>query len=130
MADDVPFSWMREVGGVFRLGSGVLGKSVIGLGLLVVVGGIAITHLHSDWAILTIFGAVVLAFFVWFFPVLSFCKKHPDAALLDGAEWTGYQRDRVAAKGYTPLPNDFEHQQLAPGTDSGIIQIGAGSEPK
>ena len=124
MADDLPLSWIREVGGVFRLGSGVLGKSAIALGIFIAVCGIAVLKLHSDTAILIALGIIFVAFFVWFFPVLRFCKDHPDAALLDGSEWTGYQRDQIAAKGYTPTPGDMANLQIAPGTDRQAARIG------
>jgi hypothetical protein len=125
MADEVPLSWISEIGGVFRLGSGVLGKSAIGMGILVAVGGIAVFRLHSDSSILIALGMIALVFFIWFFPVLRFCKDHPDAALLDGAEWTGYQRDRVAAKGYTPISGEKPVMQITPGIDVTVNRIGA-----
>jgi hypothetical protein len=124
MFEDNPLSIIREVGGVFRLGSGVLGKSAIAIGILMLVGGIAVYRLHSDLAILGALAMIAAVFFLWFFPVLRFVEKHPDAALLDGAEWTGYQRDQVAAKGYTPDPNDLTPKQVAPGTNPPPIRIG------
>jgi hypothetical protein len=122
MADEFPLSWIREVGGVFRLGSGVLGKSAIAIGILIAVGGIAVFRLHSDAAILIAFGLIVVVFFLWFFPVLRFCKDHPAAALLDGAEWQGYQRDQIAAQGYAPEP--LEAKAMQPGTQPPPMRIG------
>ena len=97
-----PIGYLREIGEAFKLGSGVLGKSAIAVGILIIVGGIAIYHLKSDTSILIALSLIVVAFFLWFFPVIRFVDKHPDAALLEGAEWSGYHRFQAAAKGYTP----------------------------
>jgi hypothetical protein len=113
MADELPLSWIREIGGVFRLGSGVLGKSAIAIGILIAVGGIAVFRLHSDTAILIALGLIVIVFFLWFFPVLRFCKDNPAAALLDGAEWQGYQRLQMEAKNYTPTIEELGTQIAA-----------------
>jgi hypothetical protein len=112
-------SSVKEVGGVFRFGSGVLGKSAIALGFLILVIGVAVWRLHSDLAII---GAVLLAaviFFLWFFPVLKFVSKHPDAALLDGAEWSGFQRFQATAKGVSPKALERVPTQL-PGSQASL----------
>ena len=103
MPDSDILNTIKEVGGVFKFGSGVLGKSAIALGVLLVAVIIAAARLHSDGAIIAalILGAVV--FFGWLIYVLQFASKHPDVAVLEGAEWSGYQRFQAAAKGYTPV---------------------------
>jgi len=103
MPDDFnPIKYLTEIGGVFKFGSGVLGKSSIALGILLVGVLIAVWRLHSDLAIIgaLVFGASV--FFLWFHRVLKFASDHPDLALLDGAEWTGWKRFEAAAKGISP----------------------------
>jgi hypothetical protein len=99
MQDEPKPGFLREIAEAFKLGSGVLGKSAIAIGILIVVGGVAVYRLKSDEAILIAFGGIILAFFLWFFPVIVFVSKHPDAALLEGAEWIRFQS---AAKGYFP----------------------------
>jgi hypothetical protein len=106
--DDGLIGYMREIGQAFKLGSGVLGKSAIAVGILIIVGGIAISRLKSDEAILVALAVIVAAFFLWFFPVIRFVDKHPDAALLEGSEWTGYHRFQAAAKGYLPAAAEKE----------------------
>lgn len=107
MGDDFnPISYIKEVGGVFKFGSGVLGKSAIALGLLLLAVIVAVWRLHSDLAII---GTIVIGaafFFLWFYRVLKFSSDHPDLALLDGAEWTGWKRFQAAAKGYIPSAED------------------------
>jgi hypothetical protein len=110
-----PISYIKEVGGVFKLGSGVLGKSAIAVGFLMVTGTVAVFRLKSDLAILTALGVTILVFLAWFFPVMRFVQKHPDTALLEGAEWTGYQRFQAEAKGYIPQSSD-KQPIPAPGT--------------
>jgi hypothetical protein len=98
------FSAWKEVASVIRLGSGLLGKSAIVIGFLIICVGIALFRLHND---LYIFGALVfgaVVFFAWFIPIIRFADKHPDAALLEGAQWAQHQRDQLAAKGMASLP--------------------------
>jgi hypothetical protein len=100
MADDPNpiLSYLKEIGGVFKLGSGVLGKSAIVIGILMVAIIAAVWKLHSDIAIV---GTIIIGgglFFLWFLRVLDFASKHPDLALLEGAEWTGWKRFEAEAK--------------------------------
>jgi hypothetical protein len=107
MADDFnPINYLKEIGGVFKFGSGVLGKSAIAIGFLLCAVIVAVFRLHSD---LAIFGVILIGaifYFLWFFKVLSFADKHPDLALLDGAEWTSWKKFEAAAKGLTPSFED------------------------
>jgi hypothetical protein len=122
MADSDPSSYVKEVGAAFRLGSGVLGKSAIAIGLFIVVGGIALFRLHSDEAILGALVVIALGFFLWFFPVLRFVERNPDAGLLDGSEWTGFKRFQASAKGY--IPDTSNPEPTTPtGTDFAVTVI-------
>ena len=121
MADDFnPINYLKEVGGVFKFGSGVLGKSAIAIGILMLAGAIAVGRLKTDSAILIALGIMALIFLLWFFPVMHFVQKHPDMALLEGAEWTGWQRFQVAAKGYLPSAQD-KQPVPAPGTSDLMV---------
>lgn len=110
-----PIEYAKEIGEGFKLGSGVLGKSAIAVGILMVVGGIAVYRLHSDKAILVALLMLAVIFLAWFFPVMRFVDKHPDAALLEGAEWTGWQRFQASAKGFLSDPSSTTII-VAPGT--------------
>ena len=105
-------NYLREIGAAFKLGSGVLGKSAIAVGLLMIVGGIAVFRLKSDQAILLALAAVFAAFFLWFFPVIRFVERHPEAGLLESAEWMEYHRFQATAKGYLPKPPEKEPTSL------------------
>jgi len=120
-------SSLKEVGGIFKFGSGVLGKSAIALGVLFLAVIIAASRLHSDSYILAVIAIGVLAFFAWFFYVLKFAGKHPDVALLEGAEWTGYQRFQATAKGY--IPSSEEHQVIAPGSQIESVKTAVPVKP-
>lgn len=105
MPDFNPFQYVKEAGGVFKFGSGVMGKSSIVVGILMCAVVIAASRLHSDYAVL---GALFLGatiFLVWLSKVLTFAGKHPDVAVLEGAEWSGFQRFRAEAKGFIPPIN-------------------------
>lgn len=106
---------LKEVGGIFKFGKGVLGKSAIALGVLLLAPLIAVWRLHSDLAIIAALLIAALIFFIWFFSVIKFVAAHPDVGLLEGAEWSGYKRFEAAAKGYIP-PVAEQQPVLAPGT--------------
>jgi hypothetical protein len=104
------FEWknLTEIGGVFKFGSGVLGKSSIALGILLVAVISAIWKLHSDAAIIGVLVLGVVVFFLWFYGVLKFSSDHPDLAVLDGAEWSGWKKFEAAAKGIAPTRNQLK----------------------
>jgi hypothetical protein len=105
---------VKEVGGVFKFGSGVLGKSAIALGILMIAVIVAAARLRSDGAIIAVIAMGALIFFAWFAYVLKFAGAHPDAALLEGAEWSGYQRFQATVKGLAPSAVD-QHLTLPTG---------------
>jgi hypothetical protein len=115
---------IKAVGGVFKFGTGVLGKSAIALGVLLISVIIAVSRLHSDLAILAAICIGVLVFAGWFLYVLKFAGDHPDIALLEGGEWTGWKRFEAAAKGYGPFSPEKEPVVL-PGTHASL----PGSQP-
>ena len=117
MPDSNFVEYLKEAGGIFKFGSGVLGKSAIVLGILMGAVAIGAWRLHSDVLIIVAIGSGAVIFFGWLFPVLIFASKHPDVALLEGAEWSGYQRFQAAAKNYVPALPDKEPSFL-PGPQS------------
>jgi hypothetical protein len=115
MPDSNPFDYIKEAGGVFKFGSGVLGKSAIAIAVLMVGVVVAAWRLHSDAAIIAIIAIGAVVFLVWLLCVLNFAGKHPDVALLEGAEWSGFQRFQAAAKGYIPSRTE-QALTIPPGT--------------
>ena len=107
----------KEVGGVFKFGSGVLGKSAIALGVLLIAVTVAAARLHSDGAIIAVIVIGSLLFLGWFAYVLKFAGDHPDAALLEGAEWSSYRKFQATAKGYIPTTAE-QQPTLSPGVGS------------
>jgi len=120
MPDSDFIAQLKEVGGVFKFGSGVLGKSAIALGVLLIAVIVAVSRLHSDMAILATIIIAVLLFAGWFRYVLKFAGEHPDVALLEGAEWMGWKRFEAAAKGYIPKIPEKEPTSL-PGTPQSAL---------
>lgn len=120
--DSNPFNlanYLKEAGGVFKFGSGVLGKSAIVVGIVLVAAVVAIWKLHSDFAILGVLAFAAIIFFLWFFKVLKFAEAHPDIAVLEGAEWSSYQRFQASAKGYLP-PSSEQVPVILPGTNPAL----------
>jgi hypothetical protein len=97
---------ISDLGGVFKFGSGVLGKSAIVVGLLMVVGATAIIRLSNEWVILGVFCVLVAVFILWFWKVLTFSERNPELAVLDGALWKGYKEFQVSSKERTPKTID------------------------
>ena len=102
MSADSPLQIVREIVGVIKLGSGLLGKSAMVLGILMLCVCVAMFRLHSDLAILMAIMLGAVFFFAWFVPIIRFADKHPAEALLEGSQWAEHQRFQIEAKGYPP----------------------------
>jgi len=120
MSDFDPIAYIKEVGGVVKFGSGVLGKSAIALAILLFAVIIAAARLHSDGAIVAVLIIGAAVFFGWLFYVLKFAAKHPDIAVLEGSEWSSFQRFQAAAKGYLPASTE-QRPTLAPGSSIPLL---------
>jgi hypothetical protein len=94
-------SRMQALGHI-RLARGVVGKASV-------VAGIALLALSAiSWRIearflLWVVGAVLLLFFAYLAAVLWFAHRHPEQALLEGAEIIQYRQQEMA-KGVLDLP--------------------------
>lgn len=90
-----------------KLGRGVVGKLTnIGLAFF---GIIAIVVARSDnpWIMGGAIVSAVAAFGFFVYRVTEFADKHPEAALLEGAEFVAYKKLQMSAKGrMLPPPND------------------------
>lgn|GEM_PF-5281620 len=93
-----PLTTLKGIGGTFKFGRGVLGKSAIAIGVLLAATCIAVWRLRSDAAILWAFAMSAIVFLIWFAGVLVFASLHPDTALLEGAEWTSWKRFEAKSK--------------------------------
>jgi hypothetical protein len=102
--------------GHIRLARGVVGKTSVVAGIaLLVLGGIA---WRIDAASLPMMAAaVVVAFFVYLAAILWFAHRHPEQALLEGAEIIQYQQLQMAARQVPEAPplKPTTPQQLPPG---------------
>jgi len=89
--------------GHIRLAHGVVGKTSIVAGIVfLVLGGIAL-RLAPD--LLFAFAAMLLlAFLLYLGAMLWFAHRHPEQALLEGAEIIQYRQQDMAAKGVAELP--------------------------
>ncbi len=73
-------------------GSGILGKSAIALGILLVAVVVGEFRLATDNGRLIVIAMGAVIFFLWFVPILLFAHKNPAEALLDGVHWTEHQK--------------------------------------
>lgn len=84
--------------GHIRLAHGVVGKMSVVAGIaLVALGGIA-WRVATD-LLLVMGGMVLIVFFVYLVAVLWFAHRHPEQALLEGAEIIQYRQLEMAAHG-------------------------------
>jgi hypothetical protein len=91
-----------------RLAQGVVGKSsyVAAVALLALL---VVAYSLKDSGYLMVVGFIILLlFFVYFGGVLWFATKHPDMALLEGAELVKWRQIDMAAKGQPSLPNSTQ----------------------
>lgn len=99
MPEENTLKALQKYGGVFRWGSGLLGKSAIVVGPVVALILVGIWSLHSDWLKIGAMLLAVIVFFGWYFPFLRFCEKYPANALLEGVQWAEHQHVLMASKG-------------------------------
>jgi hypothetical protein len=101
----------KEVAGVFKIGTGVLGKSAIAMGVLLIAVIVAVARLHSDSAIILAIVLGCLVFIAWFLFFLRFAGLHPELVLLEGAEGMGGKRFEANAKAFIPHPSEMTQNQ-------------------
>jgi hypothetical protein len=91
-----------------RLAQGVVGKSsyVAGVALLALL--VVAFSLKDPGHLLAIGCFILILFFVYFAGVLWFSNKHPDMALLEGAELVKWRQIEMAAKGQPSLPDSTQ----------------------
>jgi hypothetical protein len=110
LGSENPFAIFQHVGQAIKLGSGLLGKSAIVLGVLLAAGIVAIARLHSDAAIVSTVVLLAIFFFCWFVPIIRFSHEHPAEALLEGSQWA-------------------EHQQFMATKSEGTVLLSSGHDP-
>ena len=81
-----------------RLARGVVGKLSTVAGIVLVVLAIAAYKLEDPRYIIGVVGCAIFIFLVYQFGVLWFAHKHPDHALLEGAELVQIREMEMAAK--------------------------------
>jgi hypothetical protein len=86
-----------------RLAQGFVGKAsyVAGAALLVLIAVAAL--LRDPIYLLTVAGLAVFLFTLYFLGTLWFSHKHPDLALLEGAELIRWRQIEMAAKGQASI---------------------------
>ena len=90
--------------GHIRLAHGVVGKTSIVAGIVFLVLGGITWRLPVDS--LFLFGGMIAAgFFVYLLAVMWFAHKHPEQALLEGAEIIQFRQQEMAAKGLPTPPS-------------------------
>jgi hypothetical protein len=101
-----------------RLSRGVVGKTsyVAGAALLVLVS-VALV-LREPGYLLMIGGFAVILFLIYFIGILWFSHRHPDVALLEGAELIKWRQMEMAAKGL-PTPPQQPLIEGGSGQDNG-----------
>ena len=96
MSNDNTTNTLSAVGGMFRWGSGILGKTAIAFAVFEAAGFAAIFNLHSDGMIMGVLALMMLAFFAWYLLLLRFCDQHPAETLLEGIHWAQYQQQQMS----------------------------------
>ena len=99
-----------------RLSHGVVGKSsyVAGVALLALL--VVAYSLKDSGYLFAVACFILILFFVYFGGVLWFSDRHPDMALLEGAELVKWRQIDMAAKGQPSLPAST--QQVIGGGES------------
>lgn len=103
--EDILGKIAESAGGAFRFGRGIVSRSSVVVLVFMVAVVVAEYGLRDDYLRLAALGMAAVVFFVWHFASLRFTAKHPDIALLDGAEWTAWKRWEMTAKGLPAPPS-------------------------
>lgn len=87
-----------------RLGKGIVGKtSYVAITALIVLG-VAVTRISTDWMRLAV-GLIAVALFLFYFiSTQRFADKNPGVALLEGAELIRWKQVELAAKNLPSPP--------------------------
>jgi hypothetical protein len=122
MSDDKTLKALQGYSGVFKWGSGLLGKSAIVVWIAVAGILVGLWSLHSDWMKFSAMLLVIALIFGWYIPLLKFCNKHPENALLEGVQWSEHHRLELAAKGFeAAAPNSATLPSPTAEPPSGLI---------
>jgi hypothetical protein len=97
--------------GHIRLSRGVVGKASVVAGIALLVLGSIAWRIDAGWLPMMA-GAVLLAFFVYLGAVLWFAHRHPEQALLEGAEIIQYREQEMIGKGLGVPPNSPPTRQF------------------
>lgn len=89
--------------GHIRLARGVVGKASIVAGIVFLVLGSIAWRMPPD-LLFPFAGVFLLALFAYLGGMLWFAHRHPEQALLEGAEIIQYRQLEMAAKGVRELP--------------------------
>ena len=90
-----------------RLAQGVVGKSSY-VAFAALIGLAVVAYSLKDPGYLLAIGLVIAAtFLIFLFSVLWFAHKHPDTALLEGAELVRWRQIDMAAKGLPSPPQSY-----------------------
>ena len=90
--------------GHIRLARGVVGKTSIVAGIVFLVLGTIAWRIAPD-LLFAFASMLVIAFFLYLGAMLWFAHRHPEQALLEGAEIIQYRQQEMAAKGVPELPS-------------------------
>jgi hypothetical protein len=123
-----PTDWLKKLGESYsqiHFGPGVMGKTSRATLGLMGVWAIVLWRLSSDhWqnAFLMMGGCVITLVYAWWVNKSHvFAEKHPDLALLEGAQLIEYQRFEAAINGkvlpYSPPVPDPAPKQLGKSAD-------------
>ena len=110
--------WSKIVGALthVRLSGGVFGKNGLVLIFLIVSLSVVATAAHSDNVKLAICGGIIVAVLYGIKRAFDFADKHPNPAIMDGAELVKHAGIVYGKKGASflpPAPAVVDHEPLA-----------------
>ena len=103
---------MQALGHV-RLARGVVGKASVVTGIALLAMASVGWRIDVAWLPLVI-GAVLLTICIYLGAVLWFAHKHPEQALLEGAEIIQYREQEMIGKGLTASPRLPQRREPPP----------------
>lgn len=90
-----------------------MGRSTVALIVaILMIGGISL-RIDDERMIGGCVVVVAFLFIAWFFSIMWYSTRHPDVALLEGAEWTNWKRFELGGKMQPRIAGTTEFNAIA-----------------
>lgn len=139
----LPFNLDRAINGISKvtLRGGVVGKVTFAVVLVSLALMLIAWSMHNIWLSASVVGLIFILTFTMLWRVINFADRHPQAALLEGAEFLVHEQIVHASKSHPSIPiidieqvqpeaveGPFSNPELADIPDEDVQNITSGGQ--